>query len=116
MQPPPVRESLELVAPAEVELHLSDGADELPDHLRNQDLAAPCLAGYAGRNVDRGAEDVARFLDHLAGVDADADADLPLRVLLAVLSDRPLDVARAFDTGAARSETAHEAVAESLGP
>src|SRR6185312_4883941 len=72
------------------------------------------LARDARRHVDSGAEDVTSLLDDLAGVDADADAELALRVLLAVLGDASLDLDRAFDGVAARAEADHDAVAETL--
>src|SRR5207247_5738073 len=68
------------------------------------------------RDVDRRAEDVAALLDHLARVETDADPQLALRVLLAVLGDRLLDVERAFDAVTRGAEADHEAVAEALDP
>jgi len=114
VQPPAVGEALELVPPAKLELHLRDRADELAHDLRDQDLAAFRLARHAGCDVDRGTEDVAALLDHLAGVEADADAELSLRVLLAVFGDRLLDVERAFHPVTRGAEADHEAVAETL--
>src|SRR2546426_882691 len=78
--------------------------------------AAPGLAGDARRNVDRGAEDVTGLLHHLARVEADADPELALGVLLAVVGDRMLDVERALDAVTRRAEADHEAVAEALDP
>lgn len=97
MQPPSVGESPELVAAAVVELHLRYRADELAHDLRDEDLSTLGLAGHPRGDVDRGAEDVAAFLDHLPGVETDAYAQLALRVVLAVLGDRLLDVERALD-------------------
>ena len=114
MQPPAVGKSLQLVAAAKIELHLGDRADQLADDLGDQDLPAFRLPGDARRHVDRGAEDVARLLDDLAGVEADADTELALRILLAVSRDRLLDVERALDAVPGRAEADHEAVAETL--
>ena len=116
VQTPSVWESLQLVTAAELELHLRYRADELAHDLRDQDLAALGLAGDASRHVDRGAEDIARFLHHLAGVDPDPDAQLSLGVLLAVLGDRLLDVQRALDAMPRGAEADHETVAETLDP
>src|SRR5207302_2599380 len=116
VQPPAVGESLQLVPAAEVELHLRDRSDQLAHDLGNQDLAALGLARDAGRDVDGGAENVAGLLDHLTGVEADADAQLPFGVLFAVLADRLLDVERALDAVARRAEADHETVAETLDP
>ena len=116
MQPPAVWESLELVAAPEVELHLGGGADELADNFGNEDLSALGLSRNASRDVDRRAEDVAGFFDHLACVEADADLELPFRVLLAVFGDRALDVDRAFHAVTRRPEADHEAVAETFDP
>src|SRR5207253_6577411 len=68
------------------------------------------------RDVDRRAEDVARLLDNFAGIEADADAQLSLRILLAVLRDRALDVDCALHTMARRAEADHEAVAKAFDP
>src|SRR5207302_1602493 len=92
-----VGESLQLVAAADRELHLGGRSDELTHDVRNEDLAAPGLAGDARRDVDRGAEDVTGLLHHFACVEADADPELALGVLLAVVADRLLDVERALD-------------------
>src|SRR5216684_9423926 len=114
MQPEAVRESLQLVAAAITELHLRDGPDQVADDLGDQDLAAPGLAGHARGDVDRGAEDVTRLFDDLAGVDADADLQLPLGILFAVLGDGALDLDRAFDRMPGGTEADHDAVTEAL--
>ena len=116
MQPPPVGEALQLVASSNRELHLRHGSDQLADDLRDEDLAAPGLTRNAGRDVDGSPEDVARLLHHLAGVEADADPDLSLRVLLAVRRDRRLNVERAFHAVPHGAEADHESVAEALDP
>ena len=97
MQSPAVGESFELVATTEIEFHLGDRAHELADDLRDENLAAFRLARHPSCHVDRRAEDVTGFLDHLARVEADANAQLALRILLAVLGNRLLDVESAFD-------------------
>jgi hypothetical protein len=114
MQAPPIGKALQLVAPAIIEDHLVDRSDQLAHDLRDEDLTAPRLTGHTGGHVDRGAEDVARFLDDLAGVEPDADPDPSLRVLLAVVGDRLLDRQRALDAMARRPEADHETVAEAL--
>lgn len=49
--------------------------DDLADAFRDEDLAALGLRGYAGGEDDRRPEKILLFLDWLASVDADADAD-----------------------------------------
>src|SRR5207244_12358561 len=114
VQPPAVGESLELVAAAKVELHLCDRADELPDDLGDQDLAAFGLARNPCRDVDGGAEDVARLLDDLARVEADADPELAFRVLLAVDGYGLLNVEPALAAVPGRAEPDQEAVPATL--
>ena len=116
METPPVRKSLQLVAAPEIELHLGHGSDQLAHDLGNENLSALGLPGDARRDVDRRTEDVTAFLDHLAGVEADADAKLPFRIELAVVGDRLLDVQRALDAVPGGAEADHEAVAEALDP
>src|SRR5205814_5331606 len=65
MQTPAVGEALELEPAAEVELDLGHRPDELANDVRDEDLSTLGLAGDPGREVDRGAEDVARLFDHL---------------------------------------------------
>ena len=116
VQPPAVGESLQLVASAKLELHLVDRADELAHDIGDENLATLRFARHPRGDVDGRAKDVAGLLDHLAGVEADADPKLSLRILLAVLRDRALDVDRALHAMARGAEADHEAVAESLDP
>src|SRR6266851_2310341 len=109
-----VRESLELVTATIVELHLRDGTHQVPYDFGDQDLAALGLAGHARGHVDGGAEDVARLLDHLAGVETDADLELALRILLAVFGDSALNRDGAFDCMPARPEADHDSVAKAF--
>ena len=114
MQAPPVWESLELVVAAIREVDLGQWPDQLAHDLGNEDLPALGLACDARGHVDGCAEDVARLLDDLACVDADADPKLAVRVRFAVVGDRPLDVKRALDRVPARAEAHHHAVAKTF--
>ena len=97
VQPPSVGESLELVAAAKIEFHLGNRAHQLADDLRDEDLAAFRFARDSSRDVHRGAEDVTGFLNDLTRIETDANPQLALGILLAVVADGLLDVERAFD-------------------
>src|SRR5260370_417485 len=97
-----------------VDSHLPHGTNKVPYDCGDQDLAALGLAGHARGHVDGGAEDIARLLDHLAGVETDADLELALRILLAVFGDSALDRDGAFDCMPARPEAHHDPVAEAF--
>src|ERR1700694_4667478 len=116
VQPEAVGEALQLVTAAIAELHFCRRTDQLANDLGDEDLAALGLARHARCDVHGGAEEIARLLHHLAGVDPDADLQLALRILLAVFGDRALDSDAALDRVPAGTEADHDAVTEALDP
>ncbi len=114
VQAPPVWESLQLVVAAVREVDLGHWPDQLPHDLGDEYLTALGLARDPRGHVDGCAEDVARLLDDLTGVDADADPKPSVWVRLAVVGDRALDGERALDRMPRRAEAHHHAVAEAL--
>ena len=86
---------------------------EGPDHVRGEDLARLAVGGDAGGEDDAAAEEVAAFLDRLAGVETDADADRLLALVLA-LGEGPLQLDGAFDRAADGGERGHEPIAHGL--
>src|SRR4029450_10711098 len=86
--------------------------DELPHDVRDEDLAAVRLRGDAGGDDDGGPVEVAAparvvFGDRLAGLEADADADIAIR-------KRPLDGDGAPERLCCGAKRGHEAVAHRL--
>src|SRR5260370_608982 len=106
--------ALQLVVAGVGEVNVGPGPHQLANDLGNEHLPALGLARHARGHVDSRAEEVARLLDDLAGVDADADPEPAVWVRLAVVGDRSLDVERALDRVPRRAEAHHHAVAETL--
>ena len=114
VEAPSVGEALQLVVPAIGEVDLGHRPDQLAHDLGDEDLPALGLACDARGHVDCRAEDVARLLDDLTGIDADADPELAVWVCLAVVGDRTLDVKSALDCVPGGAEAHHHAVAQTL--
>jgi hypothetical protein len=85
---------------------------EILDDVRDQDLTTARLAGDPRCGVDGGAEQVARLLGYLTGVDPDPHADLFAGTQPVTVVERSLDLHRAGDGFPGRRERHHEAVAE----
>ena len=107
-------EALELVEPPIDEFDRLDPARDVPRGLRDEDLARARRRADPGGQVHHAAEEVAAFLDRLAGVDANADGDAGPRLVPVRRAQGVLDRDRAQDRAARGREGDHEAVALGL--
>ena len=113
-QPLRLLEALELVEPPVDVVDRLDPAGDVARRLRDEDLTRARRRTDAGSQVHRPPEEVAAFLDRLAGVDADADGDPGPRLVPIRLAQGQLDRDRADDRAFRGREGDHEAVALGL--
>ena len=119
VQMPAVRETLKPEAAAIGELEVLDRAEQAFHCLRDEYFVARRLGRDPRRRCDRRTEQIAApiralFSDHLAGVDANADRNRLVRVVLVARPHRTLNRDSALDRPSRRREGDHRAVARPL--